>query len=48
MVRTDALGAILLVDSQRGSRLAFTDSLARRLRVRAVISRGLAAEGVFL
>ena len=47
MVRTDALGATSLVNSQRGSRLAFFDSLTTRLRVQVVISQGLAAEGVF-
>jgi len=47
MVRTDALGATSLVNSRRGSRLAFFDSLTTRLHVRVVISRGLPVEGVF-
>jgi len=38
MVRTDVLGATLLVNLQRGSRLAFFDTLTTRLRTRAVIS----------
>jgi len=41
VVRTDALGATSLVNSRRGSRLAFFDSLTRRRHVQAVISRGL-------
>jgi len=47
VVRTDALGATSLVNSRRGSRLAFFDSLARRRHVRAVISRGLPDLGRF-
>jgi len=47
MVCTNVLGATLLVNLQRGSRLAFFDSLTTRLHVRAVISQGLPAEEVF-